>query len=585
MIDEKKFLLDILDEAGYTVMLRRFYMVNHRPERTKVEYISPNSGIIGSKANVILEGLRLPEDFIHPEDRQKLAESSIQARMTGEKVKNTIRMIADDTKLITVEFTSVFVEGDENEQLFEYIIKERPEPQTQTIPEILESEAAEPQDVDSFLSENKVLTIAQTITFFENLYSTFVTLDGKNLVRPVGPETYLGIFYDMFERPMYKELYGRILASFETSQTPFVSEMDDNMEGSYVSAAPIYMNGELVATWLICSYEKETSAKIGRISQNQWNIAKCISEYLDGIYANDGRTTRLSEIEKKLEAELSQKKVITTTLDEMRTDIDSAISNMMKDAGELLSIDSVAYYVADPGDAEAFILKDYWDVNSDEPDEFIMNEIWGIKKYVEKTSDERGLDGYIIDHESLTNQVRVEVFQGRARALLLYPVSMGSTIMGWLAFVNRKEERVWTEQEIGFTKELTRITARGLRKTIGEDSIKKTNQMLLETYNHVRACIFIKEDKTGTVLFSNDTLNKLLGYDFVGKDSRRLIQDLHDKFEDVKGMRKSGLDTGNVTHWRRYINAFDGIYDITQLKMNWDGNVPASCVILRIARD
>ena len=89
-------------------------------------------------------------------------------------------------------------------------------------------------------------------------------------------------------------------------------------------------------------------------------------------------------------------------------------------------------------------------------------------------------------------------------------------------------------------------------------------------------CSNVKDDKTGKVLFSNRTLNELIGYDFTGKDSAILIPPTG----GVTGYPDS-RNQDNVTNWRKYIDSLVKIVDVTEIKIKWLRGEPATVYIVR----
>ena len=80
-------------------------------------------------------------------------------------------------------------------------------------------------------------------------------------------------------------------------------------------------------------------------------------------------------------------------------------------------------------------------------------------------------------------------------------------------------------------------------------------------------------------------MNEMLGEDFVGGDSRKIVTDLRDKFDNISGMRKPFITKEKVAKWRSYIQCMDDIMDITEIQINWLDGQPASLIILRKAKD
>ena len=87
------------------------------------------------------------------------------------------------------------------------------------------------------------------------------------------------------------------------------------------------------------------------------------------------------------------------------------------------------------------------------------------------------------------------------------------------------------------------------------------------------------------MLCSNEALNRELGMDFVGQDSRRMIPEGKEDYESYPSTIHEAAPKQEKRTWRRYINELGGIYDVTEIPVEWiDGN-PATAVLLRIAQD
>ena len=118
-----------------------------------------------------------------------------------------------------------------------------------------------------------------------------------------------------------------------------------------------------------------------------------------------------------------------------------------------------------------------------------------------------------------------------------------------------------------------------------DGNIRNINSILIDTYNFIKVGIFIKDAETGEVLFSNEPLNKRLGYNFTGKNSRTLVEDLKDKFRGMNMGTGSFLSKRDKVTWRSYIKALDRIMDLTEVDMKWVDGRKASLVILKDAQE
>ena len=146
---------------------------------------------------------------------------------------------------------------------------------------------------------------------------------------------------------------------------------------------------------------------------------------------------------------------------------------------------------------------------------------------------------------------------------------------------NTSVNKIWSVEEIEFAKQTSEVIRCCLEKIESDDSVKRINSVLLDTYNYMDEGIFIREVDTGKVLFSNKALNDMLGYDFTDKDSKLLIENLRDKYKIMGGPDQHiGVEEKEV-NWRSYIRSLDKIMDLTEVRMKWLDGSNASLVILR----
>jgi hypothetical protein len=124
-----------------------------------------------------------------------------------------------------------------------------------------------------------------------------------------------------------------------------------------------------------------------------------------------------------------------------------------------------------------------------------------------------------------------------------------------------------------------------LENAEGDDNIRNVNKHLIETYNNFTVGIFVRDAYSGEILFSNKVMNQMMDRDFVGGNSREIITDLHDRYDDTTGMRKAFITRDRVNSWRSYIKRFDSIMDITEISIEWLNGEPASLIVLRDAKD
>ena len=64
---ENRYLLRALEKSGYVIMV----VTGHKgSDELTFEYVSPNAEILGMSVKLLSKGLKLPTDYVHPEDRK-----------------------------------------------------------------------------------------------------------------------------------------------------------------------------------------------------------------------------------------------------------------------------------------------------------------------------------------------------------------------------------------------------------------------------------------------------------------------------------------------------------------------------------
>ena len=319
MGSEFDYVARALTEQGTVVLVESLFFSGQLLRRS-IKYVSDNAGVIGMNKTAIMSGFRLPIDYVHPEDREEFVNTITVAMESGVNFAYTLRIVGDDGKLRTVEFRVIFLSNGENETEVEYLIHdaENRAVRTDSIETKISKEVAE-EKVDKsntdhvldVLAENNLAEFFQNISCAFNLYSSIVDNKGRILTRPVGPEGFLGDFYDLFERPHYRELFRRLKKRVQDEGEPFISDMGNGNPDNLISAAPIYVEDRLVATWLLCAYDKKQAEDLRVIYKKQWDIADNVSTYMIKINTSAQKAEKLKKLEQDIERQIRRKEIIS----------------------------------------------------------------------------------------------------------------------------------------------------------------------------------------------------------------------------------------------------------------------------------
>ena len=579
----RNYLMQALEMTTSCVVVMK-YTQNEPVSRTKLEFISENVTQLGMNLSSLKGGFRLPKDYIHPEDRDGFIEAVTIAAETHTDFTYRVRLVGDDGVLRNVDIKSHYMEFDEDYYLIEYVFQEivlQDDAELQTLRDSGSVSISLSKDI---FGEEELSELFGSFANAYGLYSTVVDQDGHALIDPVGPEAYLGYYYDMFERPETQEFFESLKRSTMMQDEAVYMELSgDGNPDSMVSAVPLVVNGVYLATWILCAHDKSQTSALRLASREQYRVGRLISRYIQRAVVTDRSGERGLELEKQLDFELRQKQVLAELQDVMRDESQDRLHVILSRAAEVLDADYAFYVLNKTGAGTAGFEKDSWSPDGQPP----MANL-PIENFHEQFSEEERarimVEGYIVDQGSMTNRIRVTVFQGLARAAMIMPVRSDMKTKGRVCFIESRKERVWTDSEIHFARLIGRML--GETVDIMEDAGTKrvTSQTLLDIFHNLFIDVFIRENANGRVLFANEAMNKHLGMDFTGHDSRRLIPEGREEYESYPGsIHEKQAHQQEIRTWRRYINELGAIYDVTEIPIEWVDGSPATAVLLRKA--
>ena len=549
--------------------------------RTKLDYISDNVQQLGMNLASLRGGFRLPKDYIHPEDRNGFVDAVSMAAETKTNFTCRVRLVGDDGVIRNVDVTSEYIDYDGDYYMIEYVFREV----------ILQDSATTEKAGHGKDTRGRLITkdifrkeeLGELFGFFANaygLYSTVVDQDGHALFPPVGPEAYLGHYYDMFERPENKELLEAIKRSAMMQDTAVYMEIPDGNPESRVSAVPLMVSGVYLATWMLYAHDKSQTSALRMASREQYRFGELVSAYIQKSALFGKRTDREKEIEEQLDFEIRQKYVLAELQDLIRGEEKESIHTIIQRAAEVLKVDYAFLMHKNRINGGRENLSDAWSISGGLPPE------WNHNSFLEQQRDQLTKEGYVVDQRTMTNQIRVTMFQGIARAAILMPVPVNGELIGRVVFMETRKERIWTDSEVHFARLIGRMLGETIEYAEGLGARQSTGRELLDIFHQLTISIFIKDNETGKVLFSNDAINRRLGMDLRGQDSRKLIPDGKEIYDSYPGtvLENEAPPTG-IRNWRRYIHELGGIYDVTEIPIEWLDGKPATTVLLRVAQD
>ena len=434
-------------------------------------------------------------------------------------------------------------------------------------------------DISSdFLIENKMADMIDAFASTTELYSVVLDINGHILVEPSGPNPYLGEFYELVRNPKYKSLYGEIVSCIVDTKQSMYSEIDDGNPDSRFAAAPIFVNGSFLGTWILYAHTSAQNQKLFKAFDNFSRIANSLSDIISKIHNSAVFQKEKKSIKKELEFERGAKEIMENIMRLFSKGDRGRIEDVYDQVGRLLDVDFIVYYKDDKEKAGHMILSDYWSKNGKSEEEK-KKFAWEHDHLDLEMQNMIKQDCLIIDKKNMTNQLRVETFEGNAKAVMVFPVNIFGNYRGRLIFIENTKERIWSEDEIKFAREITVMYSRDLMITkLVKDSIGVPST-ISRVFTDAPFIVVVRNYDTGEVLFSNKMLDEKVGYDLKGKDGYFILPRVTDEYNGLDTENIYGKNLGGI-RYKRFIDVLDGIYDVTEVTFKWNRTTKATILIM-----
>lgn len=593
-MQERDYLLRVVEKSGYVIIVLQFDSVTGHSE---LEYISPNADTFGMNVEFLRRGIRLVEDYIYPDDRtivmetiQKAISSKVDSYVHNFKLvsdNGAINNISDEIYIAPLENGKYRVEF--------YMINEVEGAKTPIKTNVVKSvdfrndyiANSQCDDIWKMYQLDSINNFVRAFSEVSELYSVVVDKDGCVVFSPVGPALNLGDFYDLFDTPAYKKYFQYIKNTIDETMTPTVFDREEGGDGK-LSAAPILRSGKVIGYWILGSYTKEESEELCRICESQWVMVKEIANYIDKAVSFDLETAKSKGVSRRLKEELEKQSIINDALNNINTrkdeNVEDVIFETLRDVGKYLDVERVFLCTLDNERSREYKLRSCWASNGSNVSDSFFNALVSKMFVIEECLKTQN-GTYKVNSSDMTDVEKYNLVTLGIKAILAHAIYVDGNYYGALFFVEDSADRNWTKQDISFTKSISIAVQGILENAEGDDNIRRVNKHLIDSYNIFRAGIFIKDNYSGKVLFANDSINSMLGYDFVGMDSRVVISSSKDLYTNFSNSRPSPVEKSKVTKWKSYVKVFDDIMDIVEVNMEWLQGQDASLFVIRKAKE
>lgn len=586
---ENAYLSNAVTKMKSVVLVKSY----HAGKRT-LKYISPNAGMVGMNVEALRKGYKLTEDYIYPDDRDGVIDSIYQAVANGvTDYLHTYRMVRDDGRVIWVENVVTINRVSDGEADVCFLLTDVTEQKNmeQELAATAENELTATEivskpvfhNVDAAQLDKEMLKqfelMAQTLSQNVSYYSVVVDTEGALVTTPAGPGKDIGQFYDLFERPQMKEEFVRLSGKAKEELLPQSASLSMNKMNVHMVFAPLTVQNEVMAYWVLTSFAKDGDVVIGSVIEQQWQLANAIAKcfYAEEAVTTETRLRKLTEIQ--LHKEQQERHVLQDMIDIMVQQGEAGLGEICQKAALYLNISDIGIYVENK---ETEKVEKYfsWDLTSDNP-AFFDVMVMSVSEY--KVLHNLLKDDKVVTADSTSTNLFLSelIRQTDMGNILFQAIEVADGIDGYVVFADKDKTHVFDRKDKHFIMSVTEIFGNiifGRNKSSKMDILKEG---VLDAYDHIRDAVFVKDNRTGDVIFANKAMDKLFGYSVVGMSAGDVVNDKLEQYRNMQGVRKRFITNKKVTKWQSYLKELDQIMNIVEVRLDLSERMDCSIYILK----
>lgn len=581
--DENQYLRSAIEQSHNVVIIKRYFN-----QKSVVKYVSSNAESLGMDVEGLRSGRKLFEDYILPEDRRILAEALVNVhKEKGKHVTGQCRIRNEEGQLRWISFEILVDNLDEYMYDIELILtdatglKKYEQNLLQNQKDLEEkldyvmsgSLQATERKLEDFIATEEVQGFLKAYAENSQLYAVLIDTHLKQLTVPEGPMIRLGEFYDLLENPKYREKLREAVTLTEEKQKFCILQTEEGNFDKQLGAVPLVIHGDIVAVCLLCAFDEEAVARLHNSIESLQKLIEIITKAgADNKYIEmDSRRSRLAE--KTMSEELEGQLILARAFAHMRSDGDATIQEIIEQSCKLLHISSIVIYAGDRMQEAYTCIAKYTAEDAlfhDYPD-----QSWRMAELCRK--NEVLAHGGYISSLNPANAAQLEYLMTRtqSRAMMIHGLMINDEVYGAVLFTSTHPRQRMREREISYCRDMVEIIQGILERNRSRNHVNVLNQDLLNAYNYMSEYVFVRDTQTGVVLFANEAMENLFGYDVTGTDSRAFLSTPTPTYT-----REGVQPVGNIK-WQSFIRSVNKIMNIQELVIEWQNGEEAKLVIMR----
>lgn len=580
--DENQYLRAAIEQSRNVVLVKRFLN-----KKGTVKYVSSNALAIGMDVEDLRKGRKTFTDYVLPEDRQMMTDILMNARnipvnnymckcrIRGEDgvirwIKFCISVKIIDEYMYDVE---LLMQDVTEESSYEQNLLQNQKALEEKLDYVMNRQVQNPMQIfEELQKRGEIQELLEAFAENNQLYAVIVSREGKSLTKPTGPMIRLGEFYDMLERPKYHEKLEEAIQTITKRKKFCILELENNYFEKQIGAIPLMVGEETVAACLICAFDEEAVSRLhNSIESLQKMVDLMVKAEFDNQYLEiDSQKSRLAE--RTMSEELEGQLILARAFANMRNDADATMQEILEKTCDLLHLTSIAVYYGD-SIQESYSCVAKWIVPEAEYKEF-PEESWRMAELCRK-NEIIANGGYLIyGQDEEDSQMNYLVSKTKSHGMMIFGLVVNEEISGGIMFISQ-DRRIFREREIAYCQDVADIIQGILVRNRSTGHVLSLNKDLLNAYNFMSDCIFIKDIQTGKVLFANEAMENLFGMDVTGMDSRAFLS------EPTPTYTREGIQPIGDIKWQSYIRQVNKIMNIQELGIRWQNGEEAKIIIMR----
>jgi hypothetical protein len=421
-------------------------------------------------------------------------------------------------------------------------------------------------------SDKDVLKQLQELTEAINgkadYYNVVLDAEAKLLTKPVGPMKDMGQFYDLFERPQFKEQFADITQQVKEQMIPISTTFPvDKLEVGMVFA-PVIMKDVVAAYWVLAGFGKDEAQRLGDVVEQQWKLANVITKsyYADELAERESRLRRLSELQ--LEKEQNGRQLMKEFMEELVEKGEAALSQICHKTSLYMNVANIGIYIVnrDRGNAEKYFT---WN-HSDEETEFFNKIALSVPEYERLLGTMDGSRLLVVDSRTSEIMLKELLCRSGAQSFMIHLMNVGKQ-QGYVVFADSGRPHEFDDRDKEIGAMVTHLFEEMLIRSHSNTSVEVTKDSFLEAYEYIREAVFMKDNRSGEVIYANSAMNKLFGRNVVGMAASDVVYDELAHYKNLDGIRKRFINNKKVIKWQSYMKELDQIMSIVEIRMSFVG--------------